>query len=86
MILFLFLGNHFAMTADISNSASVNKIFAKLKEGINAVPTVVINSAGITRDNLLIRATEENFDEVIAVNLKVSLKICVFYHHFVLLA
>lgn len=35
-------------------------------------PTVdiVINNAGITRDNLLMRMSEENFDEVISTNLK----------------
>ncbi|CAE1295950.1 HSD17B8 [Acanthosepion pharaonis] len=63
-------GNHCAMTADISNVASVNEIFTKLKERFNAVPTVIVNSAGITRDNILLRATEEDFNEVIAINLK----------------
>lgn len=63
-------GNHCAMTADISSVASVNEIFTKLKEQFNAVPTVIVNSAGITRDNILLRATEEDFNEVIAINLK----------------
>lgn len=31
---------------------------------------IVVNNAGITRDNLLMRMTEESFDEVIANNLK----------------
>jgi 3-oxoacyl-[acyl-carrier protein] reductase len=31
---------------------------------------VVVNNAGITRDNLLMRMTEQHFDEVIATNLK----------------
>lgn len=31
---------------------------------------IVINNAGITRDNLLMRMTEEQFDEVIKTNLK----------------
>lgn len=31
---------------------------------------VLVNSAGITRDNLLLRMSEENFDQVIAVNLR----------------
>jgi acetyl/propionyl-CoA carboxylase alpha subunit len=34
---------------------------------------VVVNNAGITRDNLLMRMTEEQFDEVIRTNLKSSL-------------
>ncbi|WP_173452241.1 3-oxoacyl-[acyl-carrier-protein] reductase [Eubacterium pyruvativorans] len=31
---------------------------------------VLVNSAGITRDNLLLRMSEEDFDQVIAVNLR----------------
>ncbi len=31
---------------------------------------ILINNAGITRDNLLLRMTDEEFDEVIAVNLR----------------
>jgi 3-oxoacyl-[acyl-carrier protein] reductase len=31
---------------------------------------IVVNNAGITRDNLLMRMTEEQFDEVIGTNLK----------------
>ena len=31
---------------------------------------VLVNSAGITRDNLLLRMSEEDFDQVIAVNLQ----------------
>ena len=31
---------------------------------------VLVNNAGITRDNLLLRMTEENFDDVMRVNLK----------------
>lgn len=62
--------NHCALTADISKPASVNELFEKIKDSFSAAPTVVVNSAGIIRDNLLVRATEENFDEVIAVNLK----------------
>ncbi len=36
---------------------------------------VVVNNAGITRDNLLMRMTEENFDEVIRTNLKSTFNI-----------
>src|ERR1044071_5270597 len=31
---------------------------------------VLVNNAGITRDNLLLRMTEENFDDVMRINLK----------------
>ncbi|MFN3801900.1 3-oxoacyl-[acyl-carrier-protein] reductase [Belliella pelovolcani] len=50
--------------------------FAAADELVNAVVTefggldILINNAGITRDNLLMRMTEEAWDEVINVNLK----------------
>lgn len=55
-----------------SNAAS----FEEAQELVNAVLTdfggldVLINNAGITKDNLLMRMGEEDFDQVIAVNLK----------------
>lgn len=50
--------------------------FKAAEELINAVVSdfgtihIVVNNAGITRDNLLMRMTEEAFDEVINTNLK----------------
>ncbi|MFD2033449.1 3-oxoacyl-[acyl-carrier-protein] reductase [Belliella marina] len=50
--------------------------FAAAEELVNAVITefgaldILINNAGITRDNLLMRMTEDAWDEVINVNLK----------------
>jgi 3-oxoacyl-[acyl-carrier protein] reductase len=37
---------------------------------------VVVNNAGITRDNLILRMTEEQWDEVITTNLKSAFNIC----------
>ncbi len=34
---------------------------------------MVVNSAGITKDGFMLKMTEEQFDQVIAVNLKVSM-------------
>lgn len=33
-------------------------------------PTIIVNSAGITRDNFLVKLSDSNFDDVINVNLK----------------
>lgn len=49
---------------DASVQAAVDDIQAK--EG---VPTIVVNNAGITRDNLLIRMKAAEWDEVLATNL-----------------
>ena len=35
------------------------------------IPTIAVNSAGITRDAMMVKMSEENFDKVMDVNLKV---------------
>ena len=55
-----------------SNAASFNDCEEFVKKVINDFGTidVLINNAGITRDNLLLRMTETDFDKVIEINLK----------------
>ncbi|MDO5690600.1 MAG: 3-oxoacyl-[acyl-carrier-protein] reductase [Tissierellia bacterium] len=54
---------------DVSSPAYVEELFALCGEKYGRID-VVVNNAGITRDNLIIRMSEEEFDQVIAVNLK----------------
>ena len=55
-----------------SNAASFNDCEELVKKVINDFGTidVLINNAGITKDNLLLRMTETDFDKVIEINLK----------------
>ncbi|HCL57828.1 MAG TPA: beta-ketoacyl-ACP reductase [Spirochaetia bacterium] len=55
--------------ANVSVSADCEALLEKAKETFGKVD-VLINNAGITRDNLIIRMTEDEWDAVIAVNLK----------------
>lgn len=59
----------FKVQADVSNETSVK---AMVKEVINQFGglDILINNAGVTRDNLLMRMKEDEFDEVIQTNLK----------------
>ncbi|XP_046556642.1 estradiol 17-beta-dehydrogenase 8-like [Haliotis rubra] len=63
---------HQAFTADIASSADVNAMMAQIKNQFSVLPSVAVNSAGITRDNFLMKMDEKNFDKVIDVNLKVG--------------
>lgn len=55
-----------------SNAADFNEAQALVDDVVAAFGTVdiLINNAGITKDNLLMRISEEDFDKVIEVNLK----------------
>lgn len=54
--------------AEMSDAASIDAAFTEVEEKLGAVEVIVAN-AGITKDTLLLRMTEEEFAEVIDINL-----------------
>lgn len=58
-----------AHRADVSKTDEVTEMFERATSQLGPV-SVLVNNAGITRDNLLLRMTPEDFDDVIAVNLR----------------
>ena len=55
--------------ADVSNTEQIEELVKQAIEKFDAID-VLVNNAGITKDNLLMRMSEEEFDKVIEVNLK----------------
>lgn len=62
-------GKSKAYACDVSNAESVEALFSKVQEDLGT-PFALVNNAGITRDTLLLRMKEEDWDRVQAVNLK----------------
>ncbi len=62
-------GKAIAVGADVSNAeqvqAAVDKVVAELGE-----PTVLVNNAGVTRDNLIFKMSENDWDTVLGVHLR----------------
>ncbi|MDU5107253.1 MULTISPECIES: 3-oxoacyl-[acyl-carrier-protein] reductase [unclassified Clostridium] len=58
-----------AIKCDISNEDEVNNFIKEVKENFGSVD-ILINNAGITKDGLLLRMSEKDFNDVIDVNLK----------------
>ncbi len=54
--------------ADVTDSASIDAAFTEVERALGPIEVLVAN-AGITKDNLLVRMTETDFDEVVATNL-----------------
>lgn len=54
---------------DVSNGAAVQTAVDQISEKFGKID-ILVNNAGITRDTLLIRMSEEDWDKVLAVNLK----------------
>ncbi|MBS6546553.1 MAG: 3-oxoacyl-[acyl-carrier-protein] reductase [Butyricicoccus pullicaecorum] len=61
--------NAVAMQWDVSDHAACEQALAEIKEKMG-VPYILVNNAGITRDGLMVRMQEAQFDEVININLK----------------
>jgi 3-oxoacyl-[acyl-carrier protein] reductase len=58
-----------ALKVDVSRSAEVEEMVNKILDKFGKID-ILVNNAGITRDNLLLRMKEEEWDAVIAINLK----------------
>lgn len=53
---------------DVADPESVDALFAGLKADEGA-PTILVNNAGVTRDNLLLRMSAEEWDTILNTNL-----------------
>jgi len=62
-------GRAMAVGADVSLSEDVERAVASVATHLGP-PTVLINNAGITRDNLLFKMSEADWDSVMAVHLR----------------
>lgn len=57
------------LKADVSCSADCERVYGKIQEITDHID-ILVNCAGITRDAMTKKMTEEQFDQVVAVNLK----------------
>ena len=62
-------GEVLLVQADVSNSESVEGMVSKIVEKFWKID-ILVNNAGITRDSLLMRMKDSDFDDVINTNLK----------------
>jgi 3-oxoacyl-[acyl-carrier protein] reductase len=58
-----------AVGVDVADAAAVESAVARVADELGS-PTVLVNNAGITRDNLLFKMTEDDWDSVLAVHLR----------------
>jgi 3-oxoacyl-[acyl-carrier protein] reductase len=60
---------HAGYACDVSDAAAVQDLVRRVESELGDVG-VLVNNAGVTQDNILLRMKDEEWDQVIAVNLK----------------
>lgn len=54
---------------DVNDTAAIERLLADLEKSCGS-PSILVNNAGITRDNLLLRMKEEDWDAIMDTNLR----------------
>jgi len=57
------------MVVDVSDATSVDTLISNIKSDYSKTPEILVNNAGITRDNLLMRMKEDEWESIIQTNL-----------------
>jgi 3-oxoacyl-[acyl-carrier protein] reductase len=63
------------LPCNLSDAEAVNALPKQAAEAMGSVD-ILVNNAGITRDNLFMRMSEEEWAEVIEVNLTATMRLC----------
>ncbi len=60
---------------DVADAQSVDALFTAMKAG-EGTPTILVNNAGVTRDNLLLRMSGDEWDTILNTNLSSIYRTC----------
>jgi 3-oxoacyl-[acyl-carrier protein] reductase len=67
-------GGHVALPCNLSDGAAVDQLVPQAVEALGKLD-ILVNNAGVTRDNLLMRMKDEEFEEVIRINLEATFRL-----------
>jgi len=68
-------GDHVALPCDLSDGAAVDALVPAAVEALGGKLDILVNNAGVTRDNLVMRMKDEEWDQVIRVNLEAAFRL-----------
>jgi 3-oxoacyl-[acyl-carrier protein] reductase len=66
--------DHVALVANLSDAAAVDGLVPQAVERLGKLD-ILVNNAGVTRDNLAMRMKDEEWDQVIRVNLEAAFRL-----------
>jgi 3-oxoacyl-[acyl-carrier protein] reductase len=68
-------GEHVALPCDLSDGAAVDALVPAAVEALGGKLDILVNNGGITRDNLVMRMKDDEWDQVIRVNLEAAFRL-----------
>ena len=68
-------GDHVALQCNLSDGAAVDALVPSAVDALGGKLDILVNNAGVTRDNLLMRMKDEEWDEVIRINLEAAFRL-----------
>ncbi len=68
-------GHHVALPCDLSDGAAVDALVPAAVEALGGKLDILVNNGGITRDNLVMRMKDDEWDQVIRVNLEAAFRL-----------
>lgn len=67
--------DHVQLPCNLSDSASVDALVPAAIEALGGKLDILVNNAGVTRDNLILRMKDEEWDDVIRINLEAAFRL-----------
>ena len=67
--------DHVALACDLSDGAAVDALVPAAVEALGGRIDILVNNAGVTRDNLVVRMKDDEWDQVIRVNLEAAFRL-----------
>jgi 3-oxoacyl-[acyl-carrier protein] reductase len=68
-------GDHVALPCNLSDGAAVDQLVPSAVDALGGKLDILVNNAGVTRDNLLMRMKDDEFEEVIRINLEAAFRL-----------
>ena len=68
-------GDHVALPCDLSDGSAVDALVPQAVEALGGKLDILVNNAGITRDNLAMRMKDEEWSDVLRVNLEAAFRL-----------
>lgn len=68
-------GDHVQLPCNLSDGAAVDALVPSAVEALGGKLDILVNNAGVTRDNLILRMKDEEWEDVIRINLEAAFRL-----------